>query len=148
VSGLNEFPWISENVMILTRDELRARLAREFERGVRSALPDRVELFERAALPDHGIGVVFSSDGTARIQVSDSLDNNLGDCLAVRWLNEGTRDWYTMHVSPARARLIALELNHRATLVEERYPDSKKVDPLPERYRKGSIGVDTLPPIR
>lgn len=136
---------ISDSVVIMTRDEYRERLEAEFSRGVSAALDDKSVLYQRAALKDHGLSVVYSTDGLARVHVSRALDNGLGDCLTLRWSNEVNNPdhvWYYAHFSPARARLIARFMVERAAHLEEAN-GVETIDPIPEKMRKGPVGVET-----
>ncbi len=132
---------ISDNVVILTVEEYNARLEKEFHRGIEAALGDQETLLARAVLKDHGLDVVYSTDGLARIHVFQAFENDLGDCLTIRWhpeTNNPDRHWYHAHFSPARARLIARNLVRRAALLEEEN-GLKPIDPIPEKMRKGPV---------
>lgn len=136
---------ISNNVVIMTRDEFTERLEKEFRRGAESALDDPKELYKRAALDMRDTGVTYSTDGVGRIQVTSARENDLGDCLSIGWMPEaGQRGlWFAAHFSPARARIIARNLILRATLLEEQNGIGA-IDPIPEVMRKGPIGVESL----
>jgi hypothetical protein len=131
---------ISENIVIMTIDELHDEARRKFEEGVNSALDNKDELFQRAALSSTDTGVTFSTDGMARVAISPAFDSGLGDCLTIQWMHEtDPGHWYYAHFSPARARLIARELIRRAALLESEN-GTKPIDPIPEKMRKGPIG--------
>lgn len=133
---------ISDNVVIMTKEEFQERLAAEFQRGVQSATDDHDELVKRAGLKDYDSRIVYSTDGIARINVSSNVNESLGDCLAIQWMNEGgpRGEWLYAHFSPARARLIARKLILRATMLEKAN-GVKPIDPIPEAMRKGPIGI-------
>lgn len=135
---------ISTNVIVMTSDELRDRLEAEFRRGVESAaVADYAALLSRSSLKNTAAGVIFSSDGTARIAIGQAFDANLGDCLTIQWMMENGNPkghWLLGHFSPARARLVARELILRAVSLEE-VNGTKPIDPIPEKMRKGPIGV-------
>lgn len=136
---------ISNNIVIMTKNEFSERLANEFRRGAESALDDPKELYKRAALNMRDTGVTYSTDGVGRIQVTGARENDLGDCLSIGWMPEGGERglWFVAHFSPARARIIARNLILRATLLEESN-GKNAIDPIPEGMRKGPIGVDPI----
>ncbi len=135
---------ISDNVIIMTKDEFQERLALEFRRGIESTLDNNEELYERAALNFHNTGVTYSTDGVGRIQVTSAISSDLGDCLTIGWLveNDSRGHWYMAHFSPARARIIAGHLIRHAVLLEEEN-GIDPIDPIPENMRKGPISTET-----
>jgi hypothetical protein len=130
---------ISDNVVIMTKNEFEDRLDSEFKRGARGQ-SERDELFKRAAFKDSGSRIMLSSDGRARIEVGKAVDDMLTDCLTLRWMNEVTRNWWCAHFSPARARIVASELLYQASVLEN-INGVEPIDPIPEKLRHGPICV-------
>lgn len=81
----------------------------------------KTQLLARAAMNVYqdNTNVVYSTDGTARIQVSSAWANDWGDCVGLAWNREGEPYWYVANFSPARARLIAQKLLMYADKLEE-----------------------------
>jgi hypothetical protein len=134
---------ISDSVVIMTADEFHERLVLEFRRGVESTFADD-KLYKRAALVNNDTGVTYSTDGVGRILVTNAICSGLGDCLTIGYLRENDGSvlghWYLAHFSPARARIIANDLIRRATLLEKEN-GVNPIDPIPEKMRKGPIGI-------
>lgn len=80
---------------------------------------------------EYNTGVVrgtATNEGDRRIAVGSHFGNmNWGDCVSIRWFTNGGQ-WNVMHVSPARARLIAQHLLDQADRIEDEFPDSMNID--------------------
>ncbi len=82
-------------------------------------------LLKRAAMSifSYNTGVVHPMDGNFRIGVGTALDHTYGDCVAVsvhQERNNPDRLWQFTHLSPARARVLALHLLRFADYIENR----------------------------
>ena len=92
-------------------------------------------LLDRAAMNVFSLntGVVLSTGGEARVRVSSHVDRDWTDCLTLSWHPEnGPKGvWQFAHFSPARARLIALQLIERAEAIERFEPSSMTIDDAP-----------------
>lgn len=80
-------------------------------------------LLKRAAMTiySYNTGVVHPMDGNFRIAVSSAFDHTYGDCVAVsihHEKNNPERFWQYTHLSPARARILALHLLRHADYIE------------------------------
>ena len=85
-----------------------------------------LKLLDRAAMTEQELntGVVRSTppDDDFRISITSSHDSMWGDCVQIgfRQESDGHGIWHVGLYSPARCRLIALQLLHRAKVIEER----------------------------
>jgi hypothetical protein len=103
-------------------------------------LEDSDQLYKRAALHFHDTGVTYSTDGVGRVCISGAINRELWDCLTIGWMSEADRRLYRAHFSPARVLIIASDLIRRAVLLEKDN-GTKPIDPIPEKMRKGPIGI-------
>lgn len=85
-----------------------------------------LKLLDRAAMTEQELntGVIRSTprDDDFRISIASSHDSMWGDCVAIgfRQASDGPGLWHVGLYSPARCRLIALHLLHRAKVIEQR----------------------------
>lgn len=81
---------------------------------------NREALIRRAGMDGYGFntGVVRATDSGPRIAVNGPLDNAWGDCVAVGFMPEGQNLWTYSHLSPARARILAMHLLRVAAMKE------------------------------
>jgi hypothetical protein len=80
------------------------------------------ELLARAGMSifDYNTSIVLGTDHKGRVGTSVAFDHQWGDCVAITYNIEGGREWFVTHVSPAKARLLAMKLIERADYLEKR----------------------------
>jgi hypothetical protein len=85
-----------------------------------------LELLPRAAMNVYELntGVILPTHtvNDDRILISQASDDAWADCVSILFRKNGDDDgvWYGGHYSPARCRLIAMELLRRAEEIEKR----------------------------
>lgn len=96
---------------------------------------EQLALLQRADMDVFSLntGVVRATAADGRIAVGGSFDSDFGDCLSIRWRQDGDSQgqWRVAHYSAARARIIALHLLTRAEDIERQY-GALNIDGAPE----------------
>lgn len=85
----------------------------------------QAELIERAGMDGYGFNtcVVRSIDHVGRVGVTGvAYDVKWGDCIGLSFCREGSHEWSVMHLSPARARILAMHLLRIAAMKERQEP--------------------------
>lgn len=99
----------------------------------------REALIERAGMTglDFNTCVVKATDDGPRIHVTGAaLDQKWGDCIAIGFMPEDGNLWRYSHVSPARARIIAMHLL-RVAAMKEQQSGVGQIDAPPPEPSKG-----------
>lgn len=95
-------------------------------------------LLKRAVMTieDFHTGVVRSTCGVGRVGISSSArPQEWGDCCCLQMMFEGNPYWHYLHLSPARARVLAQHLLQQADRLEARDPGMNIIDKVPNDAR-------------
>lgn len=88
------------------------------------------KLLKRASMDIYAFntGVVRGTDQKASLIVDSGVDGHYGDCVGVGMRVGDSPFWTYTHVSPARARLLAMHLLRHADRLEKSDPGMECID--------------------